>query len=49
MNTQKTVFNPFEGRDPNEVWEEIRKNSKPTTRIKALKEISSIIKKNRSK
>lgn len=37
-----TIFNPFEGRAPEKVWEEIRKNAKPTTREEALREMQSL-------
>ena len=42
MNKTQVVFNPFEGKNPNEVWEEIRKKSKPTTREQAMKELATI-------
>lgn len=31
------IFNPFEGRDREEVWEEIRKYATPTTREEAMR------------
>ncbi len=37
-----SIFNPFEGRAPEEVWEEIRKNAKPTTREEAIRKMKSL-------
>lgn len=49
MSSKKTmqpkIFNPFEGRDPQKVWKEIRENTEPTTREKALAQMASIRKK----
>jgi hypothetical protein len=49
-NKDKIVFNPFHGRDRDQVWKEIRENAKPTTREEAfrkMKEISEAQKKNK--
>ena len=40
----KKVFNPFEGRDRDQVWKEIREQGVPTTRkevFRKLKELSA--------
>jgi hypothetical protein len=33
---EKKMFNPFEGTDREQVWNEVRKNGKPTAREEAL-------------
>lgn len=37
-----TVFNPFEHREADEVWKEIRKNTTATTREEALQAMQSL-------
>lgn len=38
----KKLFNPFEGRDREEVWKEIREQARPTTREEALRKIKEL-------
>ncbi|HYG37291.1 MAG TPA: hypothetical protein VD908_01675 [Cytophagales bacterium] len=33
--------NPFENRDPNEVWEDLKKNAKPVSREEVFKNFKS--------
>jgi hypothetical protein len=38
----KKIFNPFEGRDREEVWKEIREKAHPTTREEALRKMKEL-------
>jgi hypothetical protein len=49
-NKENKIFNPFEGRDREQVWKEIRENARPITREEAfrrMKEASEAQKKNK--
>jgi len=39
MPPKKKIFNPFDGRNQEEVWDEIRRKSKPISREDALRRI----------
>ena len=49
MDTTNKLFNPFEGRDREEVWQEIRENSTPISREEMIKQLRAITEKERRK
>lgn len=48
VKQNKKLFNPFEGRDREEVWKEIREQARPTTREEALRKIEELSEQKRS-
>ena len=42
IDDQKKPFNPFEGRDKEEVWKEIRKNGTSMTQPEMIKQLRAI-------
>jgi hypothetical protein len=40
----KKIFNPFEGRNREQVWKEIREQALPITREEALREMKALSK-----
>lgn len=40
----KKIFNPFEGRDRDQVWKEIREHGIPTTREEAFRQMRELAK-----
>lgn len=47
-STIKKIFNPFEGRNKEEVWQEIRKAAKSIPREEALRRIAEAVKKEKA-
>lgn len=46
MKKNKRIFNPFDGRNPDEVWAEVRKNKGPrVTREEAMRTMEELRKK----
>ncbi len=39
---EKKIFNPFEGRDREQVWNEVRENARPATREEALRKMKEL-------
>ena len=39
---EKKIFNPFEGKDREEVWKEVREKAQPTTREEALRKMKEL-------
>ncbi len=44
MQIETTPFNPFTGKNPDEVWRELHKIAVPVDRVTAMKQIEEIIK-----
>ncbi len=42
LNDRKKPFNPFEGRDKEEVWKEIRKNGTSMSQPEMIKQLRTI-------
>lgn len=39
---EKKIFNPFEGKEREQVWNEVRENARPSTREEAFRKMKEL-------